>query len=90
MSSEATTAESLLGRLSTGEITSESIVRDLLERADRAQRLNAFVHLDRDANWPRRGHRRETQSRRDGWPARGRPSGNQGRSLCRGRADHVR
>ena len=49
MSSEATTAESLLGRLSTGEITSESIVRDLLERADRAQRLNAFVHLDRDA-----------------------------------------
>ena len=46
MSNETTTAISLLDRLSAGEITSESIVRDLLERSDRARRLNAFVHLD--------------------------------------------
>ena len=39
MSSETTTAISLLDRLSAGEITSESIVRDLLERSDGARRV---------------------------------------------------
>ena len=46
MSNETTTAVSLLARLNAGEITSEEIVRSLLERAQRAKRLNVFVHLD--------------------------------------------
>src|SRR4051794_18632114 len=40
------TAVALLARMSAGEITSEAIVRPLLERAGRAQRLNVFVHLE--------------------------------------------
>jgi aspartyl-tRNA(Asn)/glutamyl-tRNA(Gln) amidotransferase subunit A len=48
MSSEFATAVSLRARLSTGEISSEEVVRSLLDRAQRAQRLNAFVHLDPD------------------------------------------
>ena len=46
MSNDTTTALSILDRLNTGEITSESLVRDLLARSDRARRLNVFVHLD--------------------------------------------
>src|SRR3984885_10800315 len=46
MSSDTTTAVSILNRLKTGEITSESLVRDLLARSDRARGYNAFVHLD--------------------------------------------
>ena len=41
-----TTAVSLLGRLNAGEVTSEELVRQLLERSDRLNRLNVFVHLD--------------------------------------------
>ena len=48
MSSEFATAVSLQARLSSGEISSEEVVRSLLDRAQRAQRLNAFVHLDPD------------------------------------------
>ena len=49
MSSDTTTAISILDRLNSGEITSESLVRDLLARSERARRYNAFVHLDPDA-----------------------------------------
>jgi aspartyl-tRNA(Asn)/glutamyl-tRNA(Gln) amidotransferase subunit A len=46
MSSDFTTAVSLLVKLNAGEITSLEIVRQLLDRADRLKRLNVFVHLD--------------------------------------------
>jgi aspartyl-tRNA(Asn)/glutamyl-tRNA(Gln) amidotransferase subunit A len=46
MSGEITTAVSLLARLNAGEIRSEEVVRSFLDRARRAQRLNAFVHLE--------------------------------------------
>ena len=46
MSSDTSTAVSLLGRLNAGEVTSEELVRQLLERSDRLDRLNVFVHLD--------------------------------------------
>jgi len=46
MSNDTTTAVELLARLSAGEITSEEVVRSLLERSQRAERLNVFVHLD--------------------------------------------
>ena len=46
MSSDMSTAVSLLGRLNAGEVTSEELVRQLLERSDRLDRLNVFVHLD--------------------------------------------
>jgi len=46
MSIDTTTAVALLARLHAGEITSEEIVRSLLERSERANRLNVFVHLD--------------------------------------------
>jgi len=46
MSNDTTTAVALLARLRAGEITSEEIVRPLLARSQRAQRLNVFVHLD--------------------------------------------
>ncbi|MFI5457738.1 MAG: Asp-tRNA(Asn)/Glu-tRNA(Gln) amidotransferase subunit GatA, partial [Isosphaerales bacterium] len=46
MSTDTTTAVALLARLHAGEITSLEIVRLLLERSDRANRLNVFVHLD--------------------------------------------
>jgi aspartyl-tRNA(Asn)/glutamyl-tRNA(Gln) amidotransferase subunit A len=49
MSSDTTTAVSILNRLKTGEITSESLVRDLLARSDRARGYNAFVHLEPEA-----------------------------------------
>jgi aspartyl-tRNA(Asn)/glutamyl-tRNA(Gln) amidotransferase subunit A len=46
MSSDTTTAASLLAKLTTGEISSLEIVRQLLDRSDRLKRLNVFVHLD--------------------------------------------
>jgi aspartyl-tRNA(Asn)/glutamyl-tRNA(Gln) amidotransferase subunit A len=46
MSNDATTAVSLLAKLNAGEITSEEIVRPLLERSDRLNRLKVFVHID--------------------------------------------
>jgi aspartyl-tRNA(Asn)/glutamyl-tRNA(Gln) amidotransferase subunit A len=46
MSSDTPTAVSLLGRLNAGEFTSEEMVRQLLERSDRLNRLNVFVHLE--------------------------------------------
>ena len=48
MSTDATSSVSLLAKLSAGELTSEEIVRQLLERSDRLKRLNVFVHLDPD------------------------------------------
>ncbi len=49
MSSETNTARSLVKRLSSGETTAESLVRTLLDKAEAAGRLNAFVHLEPDA-----------------------------------------
>ena len=46
MSTESTTAVSLLARLSAGETSSEEVVRSLLDRSKRAEKLNVFVHLD--------------------------------------------
>jgi aspartyl-tRNA(Asn)/glutamyl-tRNA(Gln) amidotransferase subunit A len=46
MSSDATTAVSLLAQLNAGEVTSLEVVRRMLDRADRLKRLNVFVHLD--------------------------------------------
>ncbi len=46
MTIDNTTAISLLARLSEGELTSEEVVRSLLERSQRAERLNVFVNLD--------------------------------------------
>jgi aspartyl-tRNA(Asn)/glutamyl-tRNA(Gln) amidotransferase subunit A len=46
MSSDTTTAVSLLAELSAGKISSVEIVRQLLDRSDRLKRLNVFVHLD--------------------------------------------
>jgi len=46
MSSETPTAVSLLARLNAGEITSAEVVSSLLDRAQRASKLNVFVHLD--------------------------------------------
>jgi len=40
------TAVALLARLNAGQTTSEEIARELLDRAERAERLNVFVHLD--------------------------------------------
>jgi aspartyl-tRNA(Asn)/glutamyl-tRNA(Gln) amidotransferase subunit A len=48
MSNDTTTAVALRARLSAGEITSEELVRPLLERSKGLERLNAFVHLDPD------------------------------------------
>ena len=42
------TAVAMLARMESGEVTSEEIVRSLLDRADQARRLNVFVHLDAD------------------------------------------
>ncbi|MGO9470471.1 MAG: Asp-tRNA(Asn)/Glu-tRNA(Gln) amidotransferase subunit GatA, partial [Isosphaeraceae bacterium] len=41
-----TTASTLIERLGRGDLTSEEIVRSLLERARSLERLNVFVHLD--------------------------------------------
>jgi aspartyl-tRNA(Asn)/glutamyl-tRNA(Gln) amidotransferase subunit A len=49
MSSETNTAVALVEQLSAGEISSEEVVRSLLDRSERAKRLNTFVHLDPDA-----------------------------------------
>jgi aspartyl-tRNA(Asn)/glutamyl-tRNA(Gln) amidotransferase subunit A len=46
MNDGMTSALGLLARLNSGEITSEEITRSLLDTADRARRLNVFVHLD--------------------------------------------
>jgi aspartyl-tRNA(Asn)/glutamyl-tRNA(Gln) amidotransferase subunit A len=43
---DTTTAVALLAQQSAGEITSEEIVRSLLERSQRAQHLNVFLYLD--------------------------------------------
>ena len=42
------TATALLADLQRGAISSEAIVNGLLDRADRLNRLNVFVHLDRE------------------------------------------
>ncbi len=42
------TAVAMLARMESGEVTSEQIVRSLLDRADHERRLNVFVHLDAD------------------------------------------
>ncbi len=42
------TAVAMLARMESGEVTSEEIVRSLLDRADHERRLNVFVHLDAD------------------------------------------
>jgi aspartyl-tRNA(Asn)/glutamyl-tRNA(Gln) amidotransferase subunit A len=49
MSSESTTAVALLASYKAGETTSEEVVRSLVERSQRAGRLNVFVHLDPEA-----------------------------------------
>jgi aspartyl-tRNA(Asn)/glutamyl-tRNA(Gln) amidotransferase subunit A len=46
MSNESATAVSLLARLGAGQTSSEEVVRALLDRSERAGRLNVFVHLD--------------------------------------------
>jgi aspartyl-tRNA(Asn)/glutamyl-tRNA(Gln) amidotransferase subunit A len=46
MTTESTTAVALLARLSAGEVSSEEVVRSLLDRSKRAEDLNVFVHLD--------------------------------------------
>jgi aspartyl-tRNA(Asn)/glutamyl-tRNA(Gln) amidotransferase subunit A len=43
-----TTAVALAARMKAGEITSEEIVRGLIDRSGRLARLNVFVHLDPD------------------------------------------
>jgi len=42
------TATALLAGLEQGAISSEEIVKGLLDGADRLKRLNVFVHLDPD------------------------------------------
>jgi aspartyl-tRNA(Asn)/glutamyl-tRNA(Gln) amidotransferase subunit A len=42
------TATSLLAELNAGSLSSEELVRDCLDRAERQKRLNAFVHLEAD------------------------------------------
>jgi aspartyl-tRNA(Asn)/glutamyl-tRNA(Gln) amidotransferase subunit A len=44
-----TTAASLLAKLNSREITSEEVVRSLLDRAQNQKKLNVFVHLDPEA-----------------------------------------
>ena len=46
MSSDITTAVSLLAKLNAREISSLELVRELLDRSERLKRLNVFVHLD--------------------------------------------
>jgi aspartyl-tRNA(Asn)/glutamyl-tRNA(Gln) amidotransferase subunit A len=46
MTSDSTTACTLLEQLDAGHLTSEDLVRSLLERARTLERLNVFVHLD--------------------------------------------
>ena len=46
MSNESITAVSLLAQLGAGLTSSEEVVRALLDRSERAGRLNVFVHLD--------------------------------------------
>jgi aspartyl-tRNA(Asn)/glutamyl-tRNA(Gln) amidotransferase subunit A len=43
------TAAGLLDQLNAGAITSEELARSCLDRAEQLSRLNAFVHLDREA-----------------------------------------
>jgi aspartyl-tRNA(Asn)/glutamyl-tRNA(Gln) amidotransferase subunit A len=42
------TASTLLAEMNAGKITSEEVVSSLLERSQREQRLNVFLHLDPD------------------------------------------
>jgi aspartyl-tRNA(Asn)/glutamyl-tRNA(Gln) amidotransferase subunit A len=42
------TATSLLAALNAGSLSSEELVRDCLDRAERQKQLNAFVHLEAD------------------------------------------
>jgi aspartyl-tRNA(Asn)/glutamyl-tRNA(Gln) amidotransferase subunit A len=46
MSSETTTAVSLLSNLRAGKISSVEVVRQLLDRENHLKRLNVFVHLE--------------------------------------------
>ena len=48
MASDSRTATALRERLDAGGLTSEEIVRSLLERARSLERLNVFLHLDAD------------------------------------------
>jgi aspartyl-tRNA(Asn)/glutamyl-tRNA(Gln) amidotransferase subunit A len=48
MSNEINTAAGLLAKLNSRKVTSEEVVRQLLERSDRLRRLNVFIHLDAD------------------------------------------
>jgi aspartyl-tRNA(Asn)/glutamyl-tRNA(Gln) amidotransferase subunit A len=43
---ESATAAALLARINAGALSSEEIVREYLDRAERLRRLNVFVHLD--------------------------------------------
>ncbi len=43
------TATGLLAQLNSGAVTSEEVVRDYLDRAERLGRLNVYVHLDPEA-----------------------------------------
>ena len=91
MSSESTTAVSLLARLSAGETSSEEVVRSLLDRAQTrraAQRFRPSRSGGRAGPGP--SHRRAAQERRNGRPPGGRARGDQGRALRRGRADDLR
>ena len=91
MSSDTTTAVSLLAKLTAGEISSLEIVRQLLDRSDRLKRLNVFVHLD-----PERvlAQARALDARRQAGEMVGRlagdSGGDQGCALRGGRADNVR
>ena len=49
MSIDMSSSVSLLAKLSAGELSSEAIVRELLEQSNRLKRLNVFTHLDHDA-----------------------------------------
>jgi aspartyl-tRNA(Asn)/glutamyl-tRNA(Gln) amidotransferase subunit A len=44
-----TTAAALLARLNAGDVTSEEVARSYLDRAEKLERLNVFVHLDPEA-----------------------------------------
>lgn len=45
----AATATALLEQLNAGAVTSEELARFYLDRAEKLNRLNVYVHLDRDA-----------------------------------------
>ena len=87
-----TADRALLAQHERGEPSrSEEVVARLLDRADRleaAQRLRPPRPRARSRPGPR--DRRRAQGRRAARPAGGRPGGDQGRALRRGRADDLR